>query len=173
MSATPAVQNDVATGTLAGIAATVTAIDATTGGTDVTATSALAKATTIEKHLHGASKVYPTLAGGVLIAGGAGAWALGAFVEVVPAATIASVFDIHGICVEALSGAGVSELVLYSGLLGAEVEIGRIRIPAGGTWEQLFQCPQQLANTRISAKFATAAGGAQTVTISLRYHTYP
>lgn len=130
----------------------------------------------IGEHFHSESKVYPTLADGVTVTGAAGVWTLGNFVEIVPASTIASDFDIHYISIEDLSGNDVYELVLYKGALASEVEIGRRRLTKNanldGTQNQPFQTPLVSANERISAKVATKAGGSKTATISIGYHTY-
>ena len=124
----------------------------------------------LSEHAHSASKVYPTLANGVVVTAGA-AWTLGAFAEVVPVSTIASDFDIHTISVEALSDVEVYEIVLYA----ATTEIGRTRVTKAaqleGTQHVAFQCAVQPANTQIQAKVATE-GGSDTCTISLFYHTY-
>ena len=126
----------------------------------------------IESHHHSVSKVYPTLAAGVTVtAGTAEAWTLGDPVQIVPAATITSPFDIHWITIIA-SVATTYELVLYA----AAVEIGRVRIvrPAGNlTTSQLpMITPLIAAGTAINAKVASATGDANTVTISIGYHTY-
>jgi len=127
------------------------------------------------QHAHQPAKCYPTLADGVVVAGGAGAWALGNFVEVIPANAINKAFDIHYINVEAASANDVYEIVLYSGLLGAEVEIGRARTyktaAIAGANSVQVQVPAQLANTRVSAKVASSSGG-DSLTVSTFYHTY-
>ena len=125
---------------------------------------------TLNDHVHKASKVYPTLAGGTVVTAGA-AWTLGAFAEVVPASTIGTDFDIHHICIEALSAVEVYEIVLYA----ATTEIGRVRVVKTanleGTQNIPIQTPIIAADTQIQAKVATA-GGADTATISLFYHVY-
>ena len=126
----------------------------------------------VESRLNNPSKVYPTLANGVIIAGGAGAWALGAAVEVVPAAIIENDFLIYLVKVEAVSATDTYEVVLYSGA-AADVEIGRFRttrnvdFPEAG--DVFFSTEIIEANTKISAKVASSGGGADTVTISLHY----
>jgi hypothetical protein len=83
----------------------------------------------LDEHVHSASNVYPTLAGGVVVSTGAGAWQEGAFVEIVPASTISGGgegrFDIHWVSVENISANGVYELSLYSG--AGDTEIARVR----------------------------------------------
>ncbi len=124
----------------------------------------------LNEHTHKSSKVYPTLANGVVVTAGA-AWVLGAFAEIVPISTIATDFDIHHISVEALSANEVYELVLYA----VEVEIARVRLTKNanldGTMNVPVQCPILPANTQIKAKLATE-GGSDTATMSIYYHLY-
>lgn len=127
------------------------------------------------EHIHSVAKVYPTLAAGVTVTTAAGAWTLGNYAQIVPASTIASRFDIHWINVEAASNDDTYELVLYA----ATTEIGRVRftvsLTAGGRVllpPMFFQCPIVAANSQIQAKLACSAGGAETVDISIHYHTY-
>lgn len=125
-------------------------------------------------HTHSSAKCYPTLANGVAVSGATQAWTLGNFTEIVPANTIAAPFDIHYINFEAASANDVYELVLYKGASGSEVEIGRIRTyrtTGTSAIAEPFQMPVQAANTRISAKVASASGN-KNVTISVFYHTY-
>ena len=128
---------------------------------------------TIAEHLHGTSKVYPTLAAGVDVLSGI-AWTLGNFVEIIPANTITSPFDIHWLILENVTDDEVYEMVFYA----VEVEIARIRVgvqPGVGNTVVLSPVPVQmeiqLANTQIQAKLASS-GAAETATISVAYHTY-
>ena len=102
------------------------------------------------------------------------AWTLGNFVEIVPANTIASPFDIHWLVVENVTDDEVYELVFYA----AEVEISRLRFGAQpGVANVVSVAPLptlmevQPANTQIQAKLASS-GAAETATISVIYHTY-
>jgi len=130
---------------------------------------------TLDEHAHSISKVYPTLSAGVTISTGAGAYQLSAaYAEIVPVNTITSPFDIHWITIESASADEIYEIVLYAGT----TEIGRIRavttITVGGHAvlpPVKFQCEIQPANTQIQAK-AASAGGGDSVTISIHYHTY-
>jgi hypothetical protein len=130
----------------------------------------------LSDHAHSAQKVYPTLVNGTTITGGAGAWALGSFVQVVPVNTVTLPFDIHFVNVGDVSATDTYELVLYSGLGGSEVEIGRCRFSRTSAANTVsptpMQTPIQPANTRISAKIASSSGGADTAVISLFYHHY-
>lgn len=128
------------------------------------------------QHVHQQARVYPSLADGKVVTGGAGAWALGSFVEIIPANTITGPFDIHYINFEDASATDTYQLILYSGLGGAEIEIGAVKTKretaTSGTTNVPIQIPAQLANARISAKVASKSGGSDTVTISVYYHLY-
>lgn len=130
------------------------------------------KTTTILNNTQYTQKVYPTLADAVTINGGAGAWALGNFTQVVPVNTITSAFTIKGIQLEDVSATDSYELVLYSGLAGAEVEIGRTRLArqsdAGFVNFHPLQTLPLAANTRIIAKVASKSGG-DNIDISIVY----
>ncbi len=125
---------------------------------------------TLDEHAHKPSKVWPTLANGIVVTAGA-AWVLGNFAEIAAVNDIAVDFDIHHISVEALSANEVYEIVLYA----ATSEIARVRVTKNanldGTMNIPVQCPIEPANTQIQAKIATE-GGADTATISLFYHEY-
>ncbi len=126
----------------------------------------------IDEHIHKACRVYPTLAAGVAVAGGAGAWALSAaFIEVVPALAIGAPFDIHHVNIEALDDNTTYELWLYA----VEVFIGHIRFTKNANLDSIFSQPFQddiiPADTQIQAKLASAAGNS-VATISLFYHEY-
>ena len=124
----------------------------------------------LDEHAHKESKVWPTLANGIVVTAGA-AWVLGEFAEIAAVNDISVDFDIHHISVEALSANEVYEIVLYA----ATTEISRVRVTKNanldGTMNIPVQCPIEPANTQIQAKVATE-GGADTATISLFYHEY-
>ena len=130
------------------------------------------------QHVHNKSIVYPTLAAGKVVTGGADAWAEGAAVEIIGAATApfaTNEFDIHFVNFEAASANDTFELSLYSGA-DASVEIGRVRTKkysnTDGVVSVPIQIPAQAAGTKISAKVASAGGGEDTVTISVYAHLY-
>lgn len=129
---------------------------------------------TLLEHTHKPSKVYPTLANGVTVTGGA-AWILGAFAVIVPASTITDEFDIHHISIENISANDAYEIVLYSGADAAEVEIGRVRFTKNANLDSILNIPIQTpiiaANSQIKAKVASS-GGSDNVTVSIFYHTY-
>jgi tellurite resistance-related uncharacterized protein len=128
----------------------------------------------IEEHLHKEANVYPTLTGGVTATSHTDAWTLGNYIEVVPASTISSVYDIHWINVEAMSDDVTFELVLYA----STTEICRVRVTGADVANaRLFPSipvitPKVAADTQIQAKVASSGAGGDTITISLGYHTY-
>jgi hypothetical protein len=128
------------------------------------------------QHIHQSAKVYPSLADGITVTGGSGAWTLGNFSEIISANTITTAFDIHYVNFENASANDIYEFVLYSGALGEEIEIARIRTykyaTSTGAINVPIQIPVQYANSRISAKLASKGGGGDTVTVSLFYHQY-
>lgn len=138
--------------------------------------SLYALAHTNEEHNHAVGKVYPTLADGVVLtcATGATTWTLGALAEVVPASAIGEDFDIHHVLVEAMSANSVYEIVLYQG--AGDVEIGRVRCVRSAVQSGTLNIPIQTsmvpADSRIRAAVASAGDNGETVSISLKYHTY-
>ena len=123
----------------------------------------------LNDHVHSAQGVYPTLAGGATVTGGA-AWTLGNYAEVVPNAQIGASFDLHWLWIENVSADTRYELVLY----GVTTEIARARFArdvAGSSTEPLISIPVQTvilaAGTQIQAKLASAAGGGETATVSV------
>lgn len=128
----------------------------------------------LEEHVHNAQCVYPTLASAVTVAGAAGAWALGNFVEIVPVNTIAGDFDLHWINIEDVSATGSYELVLYV----ETTEIARARFHVTGTPANVIisplrvQTPILAANSQVQMKIASSSGGSDTVDVSIEYHTY-
>ena len=140
----------------------------------VTGDTVCARVHAINDHIHSPSKVYPTLAAGVTVTADAASWTLGSFTEVVPADTIASVFDIHWVSLEGISANGVYELVLYYG--DTDIECGRDRFTKNANLDSTLNVPMQTplipANSKIRAKLASDNAVADTVDISLFYHVY-
>lgn len=130
----------------------------------------------ISDHIHGAQKVYPTLANGVTLTGAAGAWALGAKTEIIPASTVASIFDLHFVNIGAVSATDTYEVVFYKGDALSEVEIGRCRVvrtaAQSGTAPVPIMTERLPANTRVSAAVASSSGGSDTLVLSVCYHVY-
>lgn len=116
--------------------------------------------------------VYPTLTAGVIVNGGVGAWGLSAAVtEIIPTNAIGAAFKLIGINISQISANDTYELVLYSGTAGNEVEIGRKRftkIATGNMPPMMFKTESLPANTRVSAKLASASGG-DNITLATEY----
>jgi hypothetical protein len=166
------------TNDIAGVQSDINALELIVGlNTDEETSESLKGRTySLTRHIHSAQKVYPTLAAGVTLTGGAGAWELGAKTEIVPISTITAPFDIHYINPGAASATDTYELVLYKGAEGAEIEIGRCRIVRAAAQSGTAPTPMMtellLSNARISAAIATSGGGSDTIAISIFYHTY-
>lgn len=127
---------------------------------------------TLLDHIHSPGKVYPTLANGITVQGAAGAWGLGNKVEVVPANTITSDYDVHFVVVESAPN-DTFELVLYQG--ASDVEVGRVVIVNSANVDVLtVPCMTSLipANARLRAAIASKGGGSDTVVFYIQYHTY-
>lgn len=128
----------------------------------------------LHDHIHSAAKCYPTLAADVTVTGAAGAWTLGSLVEVVPASTITSDFDIHWISISNTSAADTYELQLYYGAGDTEATCVRFTRGAGATTNSQVPIITPLIpkNSRVRAAVASSGGGSDTVDISIMYHTY-
>jgi len=126
----------------------------------------------VEGRLNNASKVYPTLANGVVVTADNVAWTLGAAVEVVPINTITEDFLIYLIKVEAVSLTDTYEVVLYSDAAGT-IEIARFRTTRNTLFPEagdiIISSEIIAANSTITARVANALGGIETVTVSLHY----
>ena len=128
-------------------------------------------------HQHSPQKCYPTLLNGITLTGGAAAWALlAAFTEIIPVNTIVNPYDLHFLNVGAVSANDSYEVYFYSGLAGSEVFICSARfvrqLAQSGTAPTPLQTIMLPANTRITAKLASQAGGGNTAVISVFYHEY-
>lgn len=125
------------------------------------------------KHIHSPGRCYPTLANGVTVSGGDGAWQLGNFTEIVPANTITSPFDIHWLNISQSSAADTYQLELYYG--EANTFAGCIRFTraagAAASSQVVFQSPIIPANSKVTAKIASSSGGDNS-TLTIHYHTY-
>lgn len=143
---------------------------------DEDGSSLYARAYKTDRHDHSIARVYPTMADGVGVTKNAALWTLGNFAVLVPAGTIASPFDIHGLGFDSVPANGVYEVVIYAGPDGGEVEVGRTRFTrtAAGSieLEAPFQTPIIAAGSQIKAKLAGSNGAGTTVVVSIRYHLY-
>jgi hypothetical protein len=137
-------------------------IDTVVDGIDTVVDSVLA-------HQHSAAKVYPTLATGKELICSATPWALGNFVEVVPASTITSAFCVVGINYESSTEetSETYEIVLFYG--ESDTECARARVSSDGTGSYIpVSTPSIAANSKIRAKAAGAAGS-NSIYISIAY----
>ena len=114
----------------------------------------------------GAIQCYPSLAAGVALTGAPGAWTRGAWTEVVPAATITtSKYVVYDVVVESITG--VHQIEFGQGGAGSEASIGNIKVLTSGRFQ--LHLPLLGANTRLSARTASAAGGSQQVVVTIHY----
>lgn len=151
----------------------VTESDVIGNKTDTIAgTSAMSLLKVAAAYIHAQSRVYPTLADGVVVTGDNVTWTLGAYSVIIPANAVDTPFIIDMIDLQAFSAIDTYELVLYYGPNGAEVEAGRIRFTrtTNNPGPNEFQTEIIPANSQIKAKLATKNGLSATVTISLNYH---
>lgn len=128
-------------------------------------------------HIHGASFLYPDKAAPVTLTSGAPAWSLaGAFIEIIPANAITKAFDLHWASLSAISAELDGVIDLFSGAIGAEVQIGAVDVSRTANFAREaaapLQVPQQPANTRISGRFSDSTTSARTVRIKLYGHVY-
>jgi len=131
-------------------------------------------------HVHDSAKVYPVGADPITVttsnAGGGSAWAHGTKVEIIPANTITTKFDIHWVLISAISATDDYELKLWKGASG-ETLIATIAFVRNSNFSQEGNMPIQVspiaANTRIMASIACGDSDGATCNIKLYYHTYP
>jgi hypothetical protein len=142
---------------------------------DVETTTLAGRTHSIEEHMHTPSKCYPTLADAPVVIAEAADWGIGgALVEIIPASTITSKFDIHFVNIESVSAARSYELILYQG--ASDVEVGRIRFTKSAgldpVLDRAIQTPIIPANARVRARLASAGAVADAVSVTLHYHEY-
>ena len=125
----------------------------------------------IEDRFTRPTQVYPTLAAGVTATGAAGAWTLGAKVEIVPASTITNAFHITGLGIEALSVVDSYQLEVYYG--AGDTLAGTARFSRTATQDSPQYIPfttlEIPANSRVRCAIASASGGSDTAKISIAY----
>jgi hypothetical protein len=133
-------------------------------------------------HIHGRTFIFPDLANDFVLTSGAGAWGTaGAFIELIPENAIDSAFDLHWMDIHNMTEDAEYQVKLYSGLIGAEVEIEpgvrafRDSVFLAGeetTGARPLQIPQQPSNTRISAKLFSSNAGTAQASINIKGHRY-
>ena len=122
---------------------------------------------------HHAQKVWPSLAGAVLITTHADAWTLGNYAEIVAANAISTIFHIHHIQIVSPDANGEYELVLYV----ATTELMRVSFSrtdkkddVEGLEVRAAHCP---ANSQIQAKIASSnAASTDELKVKLWYHLH-
>jgi len=139
--------------------------------------SLMAYLNTLYAHIHGESFVYPDHADAVTATAAAAAWAeTGTLVEIIPANTIESAFDIHWINISGISENSEIQVDLYAGESGSEVLIGSVPAVRNAVQSQegsaKVQIPQQPANTRITARLSSSTTNATTANIKVVGHNY-
>lgn len=104
----------------------------------------------------------PGLADGITLTGGAGAWAQGVWAEV--DAAVAANVVLTGLMVEAVTG--IHEIQIGTGAAAAEVGLCSMKVPAVGYYP--LRSTRIPSATRIAARTASKAGGAQTCIVHLQ-----
>ena len=105
-----------------------------------------------------ATEVYPSLAAGVTVTDGGGAWGLGALSnDIIAAAAVPNDYVVDAVAVENISAADDFELVLYHG--AGDVECARIRFDGAQTAVISCHTPLIPGGDRLKAKVASATGG--------------
>lgn len=136
--------------------------------------SAIATIDIIDEHLHSVGKVYPTLASGITVNTGAGAWELGAATEIVPINTITMPFDIHYVNIGSVSANDTYELKLFSDA-ACTVPVTSVRFTRTAVQASTSSTPSMsvivAANSGIWGKVASSSGS-DSIVVSLSYHDY-
>lgn len=130
----------------------------------------------LDEHAHSVALCYPTGGPGVTVQKNAVAWTVGGTSVLIPANTIATRFDIHGLQIEAVPDNGTYELRLYKTSVSQANLVARLRFTRNNAQEITSEVPCQTtvipANTEIVGTLQGSNGNATTVTLSLRYHVY-
>jgi hypothetical protein len=132
-------------------------------------------------HVHDSAKVYPTGADPITVttsnAGGGHEWEHGTKVQIIPANTITTKFDIHWVLISAISATDDYELKLWKGAEGVETLVATIAFVRNSNFSQEGNMPIQVspiaANTRIAASIACGDSDGATAAVKLYYHAYP
>jgi len=132
-------------------------------------------------HVHSPAVAYPRAAAPKTVTdkddGGSTPWGFGTIVEIIPAATITTKFDIHHVIISEISEIDDYELRLYKGPALSEEEIGAIAFSRSTNFAEEgshpIQVEPQAANTRISAALASADADGAACNIKFYVHTYP
>lgn len=128
-------------------------------------------------HVHGATFVYPDKANPVQLTSAIASWAdTGNKIEIIPINTIIKNFDLHWCSVSEISADLWGIIDFFRGGIGEEIKIGSVDVSRTSNFSREgaipVQVPQQIANTRISARFSDSTTSARTVRIKLYGHVY-
>ena len=122
-------------------------------------------------------KLYPSLADPITLESTAVAWEIGNKVEIIPASTITKDFVIVGINVFTTSSDDIFDIIVYKGVSGSEVELGRVSYSASVLTADMFTfIPFQTsvinANERISMAIAGRDTNSSQLRVKLQYFEY-
>jgi len=128
-------------------------------------------------HVHGASFLYPDKAIPVQLTANAASWnETGAIVEIIPANTITKTFDLHWASITSISAVLDGVIDIFTGGAGSEIKIASIDVSRTSNFSREnampVQIPQQVANSRISARFTSSTANADTVSLKVYGHVY-
>lgn len=127
----------------------------------------------VGNHIHSVQKIAPTGAVPVELTGGA-QWVLGVFGnDIIAAAAISHVFDIHHVILSSPDTNEDYEVAIF----GAAIEIARVAFTRTGVFTGSLQIPVvtplQPAGTQIRAKCMDGGGGGGAkVSVKVAYHEY-
>ncbi len=141
------------------------------------ANSLYGRAHTVAEHFHKASQSYPDKTDGIAIASSDIAWGAGTglpYIEIVPASTITSDFDIHEIILEAMETNAVYQCDLYYGDGNTFAGSSRFVRETNKTTVsgKRIQTPIIPANSKVTGKLFSSTASSDTAQVSLYYHTY-
>jgi len=130
----------------------------------------------LEEHNHSPQLVAPAGASSITLTCTASAWTHGGKTQIIAAGAISDHFDIHWVLIDGISANGQYEIILYSGLAAAEVEIARLATARNSNFTAEGALPTQMRvqepGTRISGSVASSTGNADTLGVKLFYHEY-
>ena len=132
-------------------------------------------------HVHAPSVCYPRADDPKTVTdandAGTTPWGFGTIVEIIPAGTIATKFDIHHVIISEITEIDDYELRLYRGAALEEVEIGAIAFSRSTNFAEEgshpIQVAPQAAETRISAALASGDADGSACNVKVYTHSYP
>jgi len=128
-------------------------------------------------HVHGASFVLPNKAEPITLTSSAAAWSeTGTLMEIIGAGAITKPFDMHWASVSNISFVLDGMIDFFAGPVDAPVWIGAVDVVRTVNFSREnampLQVPQQLANTRISARFSDSTTSERTCRVKIYGHVY-